>query len=61
MIRRIGLGGNRAAGIFWKVFPREIKSDAARVGLDDDNLERMNKNNIHGNKYVLDYHHPNTP
>ena len=34
-IVRIGLGGNRAAASFWKVCPRGLKSDAARVDLDD--------------------------
>ena len=38
----------------WKVSPRGIKSDVAREGLDDFNIECMKKRNVHGSKYVLD-------
>ena len=53
-IGKIGLGGNRAAASCWKVRPRRLKSDAAREGLDDVNLERKKRINRYGSKYVID-------
>ena len=43
-----------ALASFYNFSPRGLKSDAARKGLDDYDLERMKKINRHSSKYVLD-------